>query len=190
PGDTLLFSVGLFIATGKIEIFDAAPIWQLLVAILLLIVAAFAGNVVGYEIGRKVGPPLYARNGRFLKRKHFDQTHDFFERHGNAALVIGRFVAFVRTFITVVAGATRMQRRRFLVWSFVGAVLWVLSLTTLGYFLGTRFEALGENIDYALLLIMAVFAVPLAWEWHRSRRHSAAAGPTATVHDASDTEAA
>lgn len=173
PGDTLLFSVGLFLATGKIEIFDADPLIQLTVAVLLLIVAAFGGNVVGYEIGRKVGPPLYQRDGRILKRKYFDQTSAFFDKHGNTALVIGRFVAFVRTFITVVAGATQMDRRRFLVWSFVGAVLWVTSLTLLGYFLGNRFPALGENIDYALLAIMAVFAIPLAWEWWRARQDKA-----------------
>lgn len=170
PGDTLLFSVGLFVATGQIEIFDADPLLQLTVAMLLLVVAAFAGNVVGYEIGRSVGKPIYERDGRFLKRKHFDQTSDFFDRHGNGALVIGRFVAFVRTFITVVAGATRMERRRFWTWSFIGAVAWVFSITALGYFLGTRFESLGDNIDYAMMLIMAVFAIPLLVEWLKSRR--------------------
>ncbi|NYG59105.1 membrane-associated protein [Nocardioides daedukensis] len=170
PGDTLLFSVGLFLATGKIEIFDADPLAQLVVACLLLTASAFAGNVVGYEIGRKIGTPLYQRDGRFIKRKHFDQTRDFFDRHGSSALVIGRFVAFVRTFITVVAGATQMNRRRFWLWSFIGAVAWVVSVTALGYFLGKRFPALGDNIDLALLLIMAIFAVPLIVEWRKSRK--------------------
>ena len=96
------------------------------------------GNVAGYEIGRAIGPPLYHREGRILKKKYFDQTEEFFDKHGNKALVIGRFVPFVRTYVTVVAGVTRMERRRFLVWSFVGAVFWVLSITLLGYFLGTR----------------------------------------------------
>lgn len=169
PGDTLLFSVGLFVATGQIELFDAAPLLQLVVAIVLLIVAAFAGNVVGYEIGRYVGKPLYARDGKVIKRKYFDQTSDFFDRHGNTALVLGRFVAFVRTFITVVAGATGMERRRFWLWSFIGAAAWVVSITALGYFLGRRFESLGENIDYAMLLILAVFAIPLVVEWRRSK---------------------
>lgn len=177
PGDTLLFSVGLFVATGQIEIFDADPLLQLTVAIVLLIIAAFAGNVVGYEIGHYAGKPLYERDGRFLKRKYFDQTSDFFDRHGNGALVIGRFVAFVRTFITVVAGATRMDRRRFWTWSFIGAVAWVFSITALGYFLGTRFESLGDNIDYAMMLIMAVFAIPLLVEWLKSRRSKTNATP-------------
>ncbi|MDT0200338.1 DedA family protein [Nocardioides sp. AE5] len=179
PGDTLLFSLGLFVATGQIEIFDASGLAQLGVAILLLIIAAFAGNAVGYEIGRKVGPPLYQRNGRIIKRKHFEQTSDFFDRHGNAALVLGRFVAFVRTFITVVAGATGMARRRFWLWSFVGAVGWVTSITSMGYFLGRRFESLGDNIDYAMMLILLVFAIPLFLEWRRSRREDRAASTEA-----------
>ncbi|WP_235734688.1 DedA family protein [Nocardioides alcanivorans] len=186
PGDTLLFSVGLFLATGKIELFDADPLAQLPVAVLLLTAAAFLGNVVGYEIGRRIGPPLYERDGRILKRKYFHQTSDFFERRGSMALVIGRFVAFVRTFITVVAGATRMQRRRFLVWSFIGAVLWVTGLTVLGYSLGTRFESLGANIDYALLLIMGIFAVPLGWEWWHNRRKGQGT-PTSTTDDREQT---
>ncbi|HEY9564172.1 MAG TPA: DedA family protein, partial [Nocardioides sp.] len=75
-----------------------------------------------------------------------------------------------RTFITVVAGATQMNRRRFWLWSFIGAVAWVVSVTALGYFLGKRFPALGDNIDLALLLIMAIFAVPLIVEWRKSRK--------------------
>ena len=92
---------------------------------MLLTASAFLGNVAGYEIGRAIGPPLYERDGRVLKQKYFDQTRAFFDKHGNKALVIGRFVPFVRTFITVVAGVTRMPRRRFFFWSLVGAVLWV-----------------------------------------------------------------
>ncbi len=83
--------------------------------------------------------------------------------------MLGRFVAFVRTFITVVAGATGMPRRTFWLWSFVGAVLWVLAITLLGYFLG-GIAWLGDNLDFALLLILAVFAVPLVIEWRRESR--------------------
>lgn len=166
PGDTLLFSLGLFIATGQIDLFPGSAAVELAIAMTLLVAAAFLGNVAGYEIGRKIGPPLYERDGRFLRRKHFDRTHEFFDRHGALALVLGRFVAFVRTFVTVVAGATRMDRQVFLLWSFVGAVLWVLGITMLGYFLG-NIEWLGDNLDFALLAILAVFAVPLVVEWRR-----------------------
>ena len=143
PGDTLLFALGLFIAgsnaTGYSVIGISNEPVELVIAMALLIVAAFAGNVSGYEIGRKLGPPLYQRDGRILKKQYFDKTSAFFEKHGNKALVIGRFVPFVRTYITVVAGVTMMERRRFFIWSAIGAVLWVISITLLGYFLGAAF---------------------------------------------------
>jgi membrane-associated protein len=173
PGDTLLFALGLFIAGGDYQVLgiDNKAV-QLAVAIAMLTTAAFLGNVVGYEIGRRIGPPLYERDGRLLKRKHLDKTSEFFEKHGNKALVIGRFVPFVRTYITVIAGVTLMERRRFFIWSAVGAVLWVTSIVLLGFFLGETFPALGENIDYAVLAILAFSVIPVAYEWLKHRRHN------------------
>ncbi len=190
PGDTLLFALGLFIAgsnqTGYSVVGMTNEPVALTIAMALLIVAAFAGNVSGYEIGRKLGPPLYQRDGRILKKQYFDKTSAFFKKHGNKALVIGRFVPFVRTYITVVAGVTMMERRRFFVWSAVGAVLWVVSITLLGYFLGAAIPALGENIDYVTLAILAFSAIPLAWEWWRHKRPGAqeaeAAAPEVEPH--------
>lgn len=174
PGDSLLFAMGLFIAGEKIDIFPGASGVELLVALGLFTVAAFFGNVAGYEIGRAIGTPLYNRpDGRILKRKYFDQTQVFFDKHGNKALVIGRFVPFVRTYITVVAGVTKMDRTRFFTWSAIGAVLWVLSITLLGYFLGTAFPALGENIDKAIIAIIAFSVIPIVWEWWRHKRTNA-----------------
>ncbi len=170
PGDTLLFALGLFLNAERIDIFPGGPVVELVIATVLLTGAAFLGNVVGYEIGRAIGPPLYHREGRLLKKKYFDQTEAFFDRHGNKALVIGRFVPFVRTFITVVAGVTRMERHRFFLWSLVGAVLWVLSIMLLGFTLGGVFPSLGENIDKALIAILAFTVVPIAVEWWRHRR--------------------
>ncbi len=141
-------------------------------ALVVLSLGAFLGNVIGYEIGRWIGPPLYERDGRILKRKYFDQTSAFFDTHGNKALVIGRFVPFVRTYITVVAGVTRMDRRRFFLWSAVGAIGWVLSITLLGFFLGQTFPWLKDNIDYAILAILAFSVVPIAYEWWRHKRSS------------------
>jgi membrane-associated protein len=179
PGDTLLFAMGLFIATDRVDIVPGHHSIDLTVALVIFTVFAFLGNVAGYEIGRKIGPPLYNRDGRLLKKQYFDQTQEFFNRHGNKALVLGRFVPFVRTFITVVAGVTRMDRRRFFVWSAIGAVLWVLSITLLGYFLGTTVPWLADNIDYVTLAILAFTVVPIGIEWARVRRHrrdEAAAG--------------
>ncbi len=184
PGDTLLFALGLFIAGSNATGYSVVGIEnepvELLIAMSLLIVAGFAGNVSGYEIGRKLGPPLYQRDGRILKKEYFDKTGAFFEKHGNKALVIGRFVPFVRTYITVVAGVTMMERRRFLTWSAVGAVLWVVSITLLGYFLGAAFPWLGENIDYVTIAILAFTLVPIVWEWWRHKR------PAAKKHAAED----
>ncbi len=174
PGDTLLFAMGLFISSSKIDIVPGPHGLDLLAALGLFAVAGFAGNVVGYEIGSWIGPPLYERDGRVLKRKYFDQAQLFFDKHGSKALVIGRFVPFVRTFITVVAGVTRMDRRRFFVWSAIGAGLWVLLVTLLGYFLGSAFPSLGNNIDKAIVVILLFSVIPVAWEWwrHRSPEHA------------------
>ena len=174
PGDTLLFALGLFIAGGSTTGYttfglENKPV-ELVLAMAALVVAAFAGNVAGYEIGRKLGPPLYERNGRILKKKYFDQTAMFFDKHGNKALVIGRFVPFVRTYITVVAGVTLMERRRFFVWSLVGAVAWIISITLLGYFLGEAVPWLGDNIDYVTIAILAFSIIPIAYEWWKHKR--------------------
>ena len=162
PGDSLLFSIGLFIARGDIDV-------NLWVACLLLSLAAFLGNVTGYEIGRAVGAPLYERDGRFIKKRYFDQTHEFFEKHGAKALVIGRFVPIVRTFITVVAGVSRMDRRHFFVWSAVGAVLWATGLTLLGHALG-GIDFVHDNLEAAILLIVAFSVLPMVVEVIRARR--------------------
>jgi membrane-associated protein len=179
PGDTLLFAIGLFIAGDQLQL-------NLLLALAVFSVVAFLGNVVGYEIGRVIGQPLYNRDGRIIKRKYLDQTHAFFDRHGSKALVIGRFVPFVRTYITVVAGVTKMERKRFYVWSAVGAVLWVLLITLLGFFLGQTFPWLAHNIDYAILVILAFSVIPIAWEWWRHLRQLQQAADIAQSRPDSD----
>lgn len=165
PGDSLLFAVGLFIATDQVDL-------NLGVAIVALCVAAFAGNVVGYEIGRAIGHPLYERDGRFVNKANFDKTTAFFDKHGNKALVIGRFVPIVRTFITVVAGVSRMSRTRFFTWSAVGAVLWAAGITVLGYFLGQAFPALQDKLEIMILLIVGVSVLPMVFEYIKHRREA------------------
>ncbi len=169
PGDSLLFSVGLFVR--RAEAGEAGIAMNIVLVCVLLSAAAFLGNVVGYEIGRAVGEPLAERDGRFLKKKYFDQTHAFFGRYGARALVLGRFVPVVRTFITVVAGIGRMDRRHFFTWSLVGAVLWATGLTLLGYFLG-GIDLLQDNIEAAVLVIVFFSLLPMAYELWRHRRAS------------------
>lgn len=163
PGDSLLFATGLFIANGHLHL-------PLTLVLPVLFLAAIAGNAAGYEIGRAAGPTLYRRDHRFLRREHLDRSHAFFERHGSKALVLGRFVPIVRTFITVVAGASRMSRRHFLTWSAVGAALWVTALTLLGYYLGRAFPGLQDRIDLLVVGLVILSVVPVAIEWLRHRR--------------------
>ena len=100
-------------------------------------------------------------------------TDPFASSHfSNKALVLGRFVPVVRTFITVIAGAGEMDRHRFFAWSFVGAVLWATGLTLLGYFLGDNLPGLEHNLEAAILLIVAVSVLPMVWEWWRHRQTS------------------
>lgn len=165
PGDSLLFAVGLFVASGQLKV-------NLALALVALFVAAFAGNVVGYELGRRLGAPLRNRDGRVIKRQYFDKTEEFFDRYGAKALVLGRFVPIVRTYITVVAGIGRMERRHFFTWSAVGAALWVGVVTIAGYFLG-NVAFVKNNLEVVILAIVAVSVLPVVVEWLRHRRAAA-----------------
>jgi membrane-associated protein len=165
PGDSLLFTIGLAIQNPG-QLVDLHI--NILVACLALTAAAFLGNVVGYEIGRAVGTPLYKRGGRLLRPEHFEKAHAFFEKYGNKAIVLARFVPVVRTFITVVAGVTKMDRRRFFTYSLIGAFLWATGVTLLGYFLG-QVAFVGQHIDVMLILIVLISVIPMAVEYLRHR---------------------
>ena len=169
PGDTLLVAIGLFLAGDKLSIVPGPPLLDLAVACLLLVAAALLGNVLGFEMGNKAGPVIYEHDGKILKRDYFDRTEAFFERHGRKALVIGRFVPVVRTYVTVVAGASKMGRPLFLTWSLIGALLWVLSITLTGYFVGDTFPWLAEHIDYLILGLLLLTVIPAGIHWWRER---------------------
>ncbi|MGC3994510.1 MAG: DedA family protein [Propionicimonas sp.] len=179
PGDSLLFTVGMFIAQDPPIISFAGMSQQatLAIAILVLVVAAVAGNVVGYWVGKKVSPWLFKPRpgfiGKIFSQKHLDQTHEFFERYGSKALVLGRFVPFVRTFVTMVAGAAGMSFRTFITWTGIGAVLWAAGVTLLGYFLGT-IDFIAHNIDAVLVVIVLVSVIPMVVEWLLARRRARA----------------
>ncbi len=165
PGDSLLFAVGLFIAHGTIDV----PLW---LACIMLTIAAFLGNVSGYYIGRFLGTTLFKNpNARFLKPQYLDRTHEFFERYGNRAIVMARFVPIVRTFITLVAGAGRMDQRRFFVYTGVGAVLWATGVTVLGYYLG-QIDFIRDHLESALILIVLVSVLPMAIDFFLTRRRN------------------
>ncbi len=170
PGDTLLVAIGVFVAGDQLSVVPGSNLLDIAVCCLLLVAAALLGNVLGFEIGSKVGPVIYEHDGTILRRDHFDRTEAFFDRHGRKALVIGRFVPVVRTYVTVVAGASGMGRPRFLTWSLVGALLWVLSIILVGYVAGDRFPWLASHIDYVILGLLALTVVPVGIHWWRERR--------------------
>lgn len=162
PGDSLLFTAGLLVATGLIT----QPIW---LVCLLITVAAVAGNLVGYGIGRRAGPAVFRRpDSRLFKQEYVDKTVGFFDRYGARAIVLARFVPIVRTFITVMAGVGRMPFRRYALYSTVGGVLWGTGVTLLGFWLG-RIELVRSNIEIMLIAIVALSLVPIAVELLRSR---------------------
>jgi len=162
PGDSLLFTIGLFIGRGDIEY----PLW---LACLVLTVAAFLGNVVGYEIGRAAGPAIFNKdNSRLFRREYVDKTMAFFDHYGPVAIVLARFTPLVRTFITVTAGVGKMDRRKYLTYSAIGAVLWASGITVLGRLLG-GIPLFRDHIEAGLLLLVVVSIIPMFFEAWRHR---------------------
>jgi membrane-associated protein len=162
PGDSLLFTVGLFIAHDLI----AQPLW---LACVVLTLAAVAGNLCGYWIGRKAGPPIFSRpDSRLFKQEYVDQTFGFFDKYGNRSIVLARFVPIVRTFITVAAGVGKMELRRYALYTGIGGVLWATGVTVLGYFLG-QIDFVREHIEAMLILIVLVSILPIIVELLKAR---------------------
>jgi membrane-associated protein len=165
PGDSLLFTAGLLVAEG----FLAQPLW---LVCLLISVAAVAGNQVGYAIGRRAGPAVFRRpNSTLFKAEYVERTSAFFETYGGRAIVLARFVPIVRTFITVMAGAGRMDYRKYMTYTLLGGALWGTGVTVLGYFLG-QVPLIRDNIEAMLLVIVAISVLPMAVELLRGRLSS------------------
>jgi membrane-associated protein len=166
PGDSLLFTAGLFVASGAI----ATPLWAVCA---LLVAAAVLGNACGYWIGRSAGPAVFDKpRSRLFKPQHVTKTQEFFDRYGNRAIVLGRFVPIVRTFITVMAGVGRMDARRYLTYSLIGGVAWAAGVTLLGFWLG-QFDFVKANIELMLVAIVLLSVLPMVVEVLRARRQAA-----------------
>ncbi|WP_158798601.1 DedA family protein [Pedobacter sp. L105] len=157
PGDYLLFLAGMFVATGKLDV-------NIYVLISILILSAICGNFTGYWFGKKTGPVLYQRKDTFFfKKRYLKAAELYYNKQGAFALIMGRFVPIVRTFAPIFAGIVGLDFKKFALYNISGAILWITSLTLLGYFLGRRFE---KEIDAYLFYIIAGFmiitAIPLA----------------------------
>jgi membrane-associated protein len=157
PGDSLLFIVGALCGAGLLSL----PL-----AMGLLVVAAILGDQCNYTIGRYFGPKVFQwENSRWFNRRAFDHAHAFYERHGGITIVIARFMPFVRTFAPFVAGVAEMTRSKFTAYNVGGALLWVVSLTTLGYWFG-NLPWVKENLSliiWALIIVPGLLAIASAW---------------------------
>ena len=181
PGDSLLFPLGLYIAKGTVH----TPLW---LACVIMSVCAVAGNVLGYWIGRAVGPKLFNKpDSRLFKREYVDKTHAFFERYGGRAIFLARFVPIIRTFITAVAGVGKMEARRYLSISVMGGVIWASGVLVLGYFLG-QVDFIANHLDLVLVVIVLISVVPMVIEWARNRGANKAALASGAETDAERTQ--
>ncbi len=162
PGDSMLFTVGMLIATGTIHI----PLWLFATSIFI---CAFAGDQTGYFIGRKTGPAIFKKpDSRFFSQKNVEHAHEFFTKYGGRAVILARFVPVVRTFVPVIAGVAQMNRRTFVIYNLIGAALWGIGVTLLGFWLG-QFEWVGNNIDIIFIAIVLISVIPIGVELLKAR---------------------
>jgi len=166
PGDSLLFTAGLLVAGGT---YLHVPLWLMCA---LVPAAAVAGDQFGYLFGRRFGPGLFRRpDSRLFKQQNLTRAQDFFGRYGARSIILARFVPIVRTFTPIVAGASRMHYRKFLIYNVVGGALWACGVTILGYFLG-QVAFVRSNIELILVGIVVLSVIPIGVELLRNRRRA------------------
>ena len=158
PGDSLLFAAGVVAGAGLMGYAEV---------MLVLLAAGILGDAVNYCIGRHVGPAIFSRDTRFIKKNHLLKAHHFYERHGGKAIVLARFVPIVRTFAPFVAGIALMCPRTFFLYNVTGCVLWVGCLVSAGFFLG-NLEWVRQNFSLIVYAIVVVSVLPVAIEVLRS----------------------
>ncbi len=160
PGDSLVFTLGIL--HGRIPV-------PLIVTLVVLIAAAIAGNSVGYWLGLRFGRGLFKDGARFLSTDNLHKAEDFFERFGGRALLLARFVPFVRTFVPIVAGMARFRYASFLLWNIVGAFCWVGGFLLAGQLLGS-IPVVAKNIELIAIIIVLVSIMPIIVEYARAHR--------------------
>ncbi len=156
PGDYLLFMAGLFCATGILDI-------SVYILLATLIIAGILGNYTGYWFGYRAGPLLFKRNESiFFKKRYVTMAEAFFEKYGGMALVLGRFFPIIRTFAPIFAGVVKMDIKKFTLYNIIGSVAWVCTLTLIGYFLGRKYPDVRDYLQYIIIGLMMITAMPLA----------------------------
>lgn len=162
PGDSLLFTAGIFAAAGKLNIAILLP---------MVFIAAVAGDQVGYMFGRRVGAALYSRpDSRFFKKEHLEKAQSFYERRGPSTIVLARFMPFVRTFAPIVAGAAKMRYRTFVTFNVLGGFLWAVGVTLLGFGIGSAIPEVEKWLLPIVLVIVLASISPLIIEAIKHKR--------------------
>jgi len=157
PGDSLLFTAGLLCSAGILQI-------HILLLVVLIIVAAVTGNMVGYAFGKKVGPFLFKRKSGFLfRQEHLSAAHEFYIKHGKITIILCRFLPIVRTFAPIVAGIVKLDYYKFFVFSLAGAFLWVNTLVLIGYFMGKYIPGTKDYLGYIVIFLIVITSIPLLY---------------------------
>jgi membrane-associated protein len=172
PGDSLLVTAGLLSARGYLNVYALVP---------ALMAAAICGNSLGYFIGRTTGPRIFSReNSLFFNKKHAIRAHEFYARHGRKTIVLAQFMPVIRTFSPVIAGVGGMEFRTFIAFNIVGAIVWVGSMVSIGYFLGSYIPGIDQHIEIVVVIVVFVSLLPAIIGSYRSRRAKRYAGSVAT----------
>ncbi|MEY3316972.1 MAG: hypothetical protein RLZZ503_174 [Actinomycetota bacterium] len=171
PGDSLLFTVGLMIGTGLIDI----PIW---LACILISASAIVGDQLGYFIGRKAGPAVFKRpNSRFFSQKNAERAQQFFVKHGAKAVIFAHYVPILRTFVPVAAGVGKMQYSYYLRNNLIGAISWGIIVPLIGFFLG-QIPFVRDNVILVTVTLVAISLIPVVLEVIKARRKNSGSQET------------
>lgn len=165
PGDSLMFVTGMAFAGNKETTIGFLPM------MLLVILAGVLGNMVGYWFGKKSGPLLFKKEDSLLFRKsHLLAAKEFYDKRGAITIFIARFLPIIRTFAPIVAGIVQMPYRSFMIYNIIGCTAWVGLFMSVGYFLGERYPSLSENIEYVIIFLVAITALPLLFRLFRKKQ--------------------
>ena len=163
PGDSLLFTAGLLCSTGILQL-------HISLLIVLIIIAAVTGNMVGYAFGKKVGPMLFKRKSQFLfRQEHLIAAHEFYIKHGKKTIILSRFLPIVRTFAPIVAGIVKLDYHKFFIYSLLGAFFWVITLVLTGYFMGKYIPGTKDYLGYIVIFLIVITSIPFVYNSIRKK---------------------
>lgn len=161
PGDTLLLSVGIFAAQGKLSLALAIP---------LIAFAAILGDNIGYQIGKSLGPKLFKKDSLVFRHEYIMQAEKFYEKYGSKTMLLAHFVPVVRTFVPVTAGAGRMPRVKYALFDAIGDIAWAIILILLGYFVASRIPGIEHYVEPVLIGVILLTILPTLYHVFKDPR--------------------